>query len=137
MGRHQLSLIVRLTPPSRGNGWTIGRSGNEFSDAELDLARSLLPLLTTLDRLYERCPPIPSTSAQQAGERFGLTVREVDMLTLVAEGLTAVAIGHLRRVSSNTVRKHLEHVYAKLDCHDRLMAVQKARRLGLLPPLTK
>ena len=48
-------------------------------------------------------------------------------------GLTATAIGHRLRISARTVRKHLEHVYAKTGQHDRLMAVGYVRRLGLLP----
>jgi len=160
MGRHQLSLIVRLTPPDQGHGWTIGRSGTDFTDAELELAGTLLPLLITLDRLYARLSvtststststpamstststpkptptPTPSLATLQARERSELTPREVDILTLIGDGLTAVAIGHLRRLSSATVRKHLEHVYAKLGYHDRLLAVHEARRLELLPPL--
>jgi DNA-binding CsgD family transcriptional regulator len=133
MGRHQLSLIVRLRPPGQGNGWTIGRAGQDFSDAEVVLAGSLLPLLTALDRLYERLSPDPGFAVHESRERAGLTPREGEMLVLLAEGFTAEAIGHLRRISSGTVRKHLEHVYFKLGCHDRLMAVQEARRLGILP----
>ena len=53
------------------------------------------------------------------------------MITLVAQGLTAQQIARVRRISVRTVRKHLEHTYEKLNCHDRLLAVQKARDLGL------
>ena len=37
-------------------------------------------------------------------------------------------------VSSNTVRTHLRHIYAKLDAHSRSEAVARARELGLLAP---
>ena len=37
-------------------------------------------------------------------------------------------------VSSNTVRTHLRHIYAKLDAHSRNEAVERARQLGLLAP---
>lgn len=137
MGRHQLSLLVRLAAPCQGYGWTVGRSGSDFTDAELDLARALLPLLTTLDRLYEHRPGTPDPVSEQARERALLTPREVEVLSLVAEGLTAVAIGHRHRISSGTVRKHLQNSYEKLGCHDRLLAVQEARRRGVLPPLTQ
>jgi DNA-binding NarL/FixJ family response regulator len=36
------------------------------------------------------------------------------------------------RISSQTVCKHLENSYRKLDCHDRLMAVTTARAVGLV-----
>lgn len=135
MGRHQLSLIVRLAPPARGDGWTVGRSGLDPTDDERDLAAELLPLLTTLDRVYGRPLPALDPALDDVRRRLALTPREVQILSLVAEGLTAVAIGHVHRISSATVRKHLQHVYDKLGCHDRLLAVQEARRLGVLPPV--
>jgi DNA-binding NarL/FixJ family response regulator len=62
----------------------------------------------------------------------GLTQRELDVLGLLAEGLTAVAIAHRLGVSPRTVHKHLQHIYSKLDASDRLTAVLRARRDGLL-----
>lgn len=56
------------------------------------------------------------------------------MLCLLAEAHTATRIGRLLRVEPATVRKHLERVYAKLGVHDRLLAVARARALGLLGP---
>ncbi len=67
--------------------------------------------------------------------RAGLTDREHQVLCLVAHGDTATRIGHLLRIAPTTVRKHLEHVYTKLDAHDRLLAVQRAQALGLLEPV--
>jgi DNA-binding CsgD family transcriptional regulator len=52
----------------------------------------------------------------------------------MATGMPAQAIGHVERISPRTVRKHLQNIYAKLGHHDRLTAVDHARRLGLLPP---
>ena len=37
-------------------------------------------------------------------------------------------------VSTNTVRTHMRHIYAKLDAHDRSEAVARARELHLLGP---
>ena len=62
-----------------------------------------------------------------------LTAREAEVLHHVGAGLTADAVAHLLRISTRTVCKHLENVYRKLGCHDRLVAVQRARALGLLP----
>jgi len=64
-------------------------------------------------------------------ERIGLTPRETRVLELLAAGLKATAIGHVCRISPRTVRKHLENIYAKSDCHDRLIAVRRAAELGL------
>lgn len=133
MGRHQLSLVVRLRAPSVGHGWSVGRAGRDFSDIERDLAAELLPLLTAYEALYGRLPVWPAEAAAEVAARCHLTERELDVLSLVAVGLTAGAIGRVRRISSLTVRKHLEHAYAKLGCHDRLVAVDRARQAGLLP----
>lgn len=60
-----------------------------------------------------------------------LTNRERQILAALADGRTAHAIGHQLAISEGTVRKHLEHLYAKMGVHDRLAAVTVARRAGL------
>ena len=52
-----------------------------------------------------------------------LTDRERVVITLVRQGMTAVAIAHRLGISPRTVHKHLENVYAKLGVGDRLSAV--------------
>ena len=52
-----------------------------------------------------------------------LTGREREVVGLLAEGMTAVAMAHRLGVSRRTVEKHLENVYAKLGVRDRLAAV--------------
>jgi DNA-binding NarL/FixJ family response regulator len=54
------------------------------------------------------------------------------VLGLLADGLTARAIGHGLSMSERTVHKHLEHVYRKLGVKDRLNAVRVAGDAGLL-----
>ena len=65
-----------------------------------------------------------------------LTEREFAVLRLPGAGLTAQAIARRLTTSPRTVHKHLEHLYRKLGVRDRLMAVQRARDVGLLaaPP---
>ena len=61
-----------------------------------------------------------------------LTQRELQVLSLVASGMTAVAIGHSLQISPGTVRKHIENSYSKLNIHDRLQAASYCRQAGLL-----
>ena len=63
-----------------------------------------------------------------------LTTRERDVLTHLAGGMTARQIARQLAISDTTVRKHLEHAYAKLGVHDRLTATIRMRELDLLPP---
>lgn len=64
----------------------------------------------------------------------GLTLREMSILTLLSKGLTADDLARRLGISPRTPGKHLEHMYRKLDVHDRLMAVQRAYEPGLLTP---
>jgi len=53
-------------------------------------------------------------------------------LLLVADGLTAAAVARRLVVAERTVHKHLERAYAKLGVSDRVSAVLRAQRLGIL-----
>lgn len=61
--------------------------------------------------------------APSALEALGLSPREAEVLALVAQGLTNAAVGARLGVGVATVRKHLEHVYRKLDVQSRTEAV--------------
>lgn len=61
-----------------------------------------------------------------------LTSRELEVLELAAEGLTAPMIAERLSVSVATVRTHFGHVYEKLGVGDRAGAVAKAMRVGMI-----
>jgi LuxR family maltose regulon positive regulatory protein len=61
-----------------------------------------------------------------------LTEREMDVLCLLARGLSNKAIAEQLVVAPSTVKQHLKNVYAKLDVHSRTQAVARAREQGLL-----
>jgi PAS domain S-box-containing protein len=61
-----------------------------------------------------------------------LTAREVEVLQLAARGKSAAQIAERLTISRSTVKTHFEHVYAKLDVPDRVAAVAKAVREGLV-----
>jgi DNA-binding NarL/FixJ family response regulator len=73
---------------------------------------------------------------ERARNGLSLSPREVQVLEHVARGLTADAMARVLRISAGTVRKHLENAYAKLDCHDRLLAVRRAEDLGVIARTT-
>ena len=128
---HQLTIILAPVGPQGWIGWCFHRITQDFGDDELELARRLRPMLIALDQAsrmaFSRVADQPEPAAR---EHLGLTPREDEVLSLLAGGLTAAAIAHVCRLSPRTVRKHLEHIYAKLGCHDRLQAVQKMASLG-------
>ncbi|WP_413216947.1 response regulator [Thermus oshimai] len=62
-----------------------------------------------------------------------LTPREEEVLRLLAQGLPAKAIARALGVSPDTVKDHLENLYAKLSAKNRVEALERARALGFLP----
>ena len=91
------------------------------------------------------------TAAQEAGVMAGfstfvrrrrhrtelvatLTTREKEVLTLIAEGLTARQIATRLGVTQKTVESHIGRLYAKLQVRTRTEAVAKGLQLQLIPP---
>jgi DNA-binding CsgD family transcriptional regulator len=66
-------------------------------------------------------------------ERLGITPRELEILGLIAEGLSTREIAERLFVSENTVKTHASRLYAKLGAKRRTQAVQLAKEAGLLP----
>ena len=54
-----------------------------------------------------------------------LTPREIDILTMVSKGKTNAEISHALAISPRTVKKHLEHIYRKLQVHTRGAATMR------------
>ncbi len=63
---------------------------------------------------------------------FGLTAREVDVLALLAEGLTNREIGERLFISTKTAAVHLSHIFEKLGVSDRVQAASVAHRSGVI-----
>jgi DNA-binding CsgD family transcriptional regulator len=129
-GEHQLTVMTARASEHSARGWAVNRAGRDFSEDDLEVAGALQAVLVLLDRTLGAPPPAPRPGAAEA---VRLTPREVEVLGHVAAGLTAEAVARLLRISALTVRKHLENAYRKLGCSDRLLAVQRARALGILP----
>jgi DNA-binding NarL/FixJ family response regulator len=68
----------------------------------------------------------------RAPQEQTLTERELEVLALVARGLTNRAIGRQLALSEATVKTHLLHAFAKLGVADRTAAVTAALERGLI-----
>ncbi|MFL7870909.1 MAG: response regulator transcription factor, partial [Anaerolineales bacterium] len=61
-----------------------------------------------------------------------LSKRELDVLRLLAAGMSNREIADELVVAVSTVHSHCKSIYSKLDVHDRSGAAQRARDLGLI-----
>ena len=71
-------------------------------------------------RIFPNGPELPA-----------LTKRELEVLALLASGLTNKEIARSIGLSPETVKDHLENLYRKLNAQDRMGALGKARELGM------
>jgi LuxR family maltose regulon positive regulatory protein len=98
--------------------------------AELDIAtaRSLL------DSLHRSMPPPSGDSAARRPDTnaAGLTDRELEVLRLVASGLSNQMIGERLFLSEHTIHRHVANIFSKLSVSSRAAAVAQAARRGIL-----
>ncbi len=69
----------------------------------------------------------PACVAVEQDEAVRLTTRETEVLEQLSRGLTYNTIADNLDISVGTARKHVEHIYAKLQVHNKLEAIEKAR----------
>ena len=62
-----------------------------------------------------------------------LSKRELEILNLLAQGQSNQEIATKLFVSLSTVKTHIQHLFEKLDVKRRIQAVEKAKRLSLIP----
>jgi HD-GYP domain-containing protein (c-di-GMP phosphodiesterase class II) len=144
-----------------GSGYPRGLRGNQLSPAARLLAaadayramieprphRPALPEAEVADVLRaevragrldaEAVDAVLRAAGHRVGRRregpAGLTAREVEVLGLVARGLSNKEIAQRLFISPKTVRNHVEHIYVKIGVSSRAAAALYASEHGLLP----
>ncbi|MFG1947476.1 response regulator transcription factor [Nonomuraea sp. NPDC048826] len=142
--RAELGVDEQLALPMGGaRAFLVGRApGERIGGRDLAYACRVQPLLLAADRHLRQLRrwrdafgPSPGGRDDPAerARRLGVTGRELAVLTLLADGLTATAMGHRLGISPRTVAKHQQNLYRKLDVADRVTAVLRGQGTGLLP----
>jgi len=75
-----------------------------------------------------------ASSGDEARRVAMLTQREIQVLRLVAEGLSNAEIADLLVIAESTAKTHVKRILAKIDARDRAQAVVLAYRAGLMLP---
>jgi LuxR family transcriptional regulator, maltose regulon positive regulatory protein len=94
-------------------------------DETANLAEYLKRLAVQRTETHDVLTPTPSPTET-------LTRKELEILRLLAEGLSNLAIAGRLFVSETTVRTHLRNINAKFGVHNRTQAIAVARRLNLI-----
>ncbi|KUF14442.1 helix-turn-helix transcriptional regulator [Streptomyces silvensis] len=141
--------VLGLPLPDRSRpvrGFTIHRSGPGFTAAQRTYARRIQLLLSGVDKHADllrswRRPIVELSGTGDTGgterpsgpDALGLTPRETAVLILLADALTAAAIGRRLGISVRTAQKHIQSIYRKLGTRDRVATVLRAQNRGLIP----
>ena len=87
--------------------------------------------------VHEVAVPVPAPATFTRNEEklaaIGMTRRELEILELIAEGLSNREIAERAFVSESTVKTHSSRVFAKLGAKRRTQAVQLGKEFGLIP----
>lgn len=77
---------------------------------------------------------LPAIAVHRFGEtpRGPLSPREVEVLDLVAQGLSNAQVGARLSICAGTVKRHLTNIYAKFGVHSRTNAINRAAALQIL-----
>jgi len=96
-----------------------------------------LKLTKTQERIVIKEVPVPGglpfVPDQKRREDLGITPRELEILELIAKGMSNREIAEKLYVSENTVKTHSSRVFDKLGAKRRTQAVQLGKEFGLLP----
>ncbi|WP_345954139.1 LuxR C-terminal-related transcriptional regulator [Mucilaginibacter sp. PAMB04168] len=98
----------------------------------LKLARPKVETMVVEKEIYVS-PATPFVLNQNALNELNLSRRELDVLELMAGGLSNQEIAERLFVSLNTIKTHSARVFEKLEVKRRTQAVEKARRISLIP----
>jgi len=129
------SLFPALRAGARGyltkdaGGDEIVRAVHNVLSGDAGLSPSIQRRL--LERLSE---PEPQSAAATDEPPDGLTAREIEVLVLIADGLSNQEIARRLHVSTATVKTHINNLFAKTGLKDRAQAVRYAYGKGLVRP---
>ena len=118
------------------SGFLLKEVSPEQLVAAVRLVRSGDALLspTITRRLVERFAPRDGTVATLDRDLSELTPRELEVLRLLAQGLSNAELASALTLSEATVKTHVSRILLKLDLRDRAQAIVAAYETGLIRP---
>ncbi|MDX3851965.1 response regulator transcription factor [Streptomyces sp. AK02-01A] len=127
------SLFAALRAGARGY-LTKDARGEEIVRAVEDVLAGEAGLAPAVQRRLLERVTAPPAAPPPAELPDGLTAREAEVLTLVAEGLSNKEIAGRLHIGAATVKTHINNLFAKTGVRDRAQAVRYAYQRGLIAP---
>lgn len=122
MQRLRADMEATLGTPTFMAAWTRGKS--------LDLETEIKPLVMDFIALFSAAPPQPTANDALPDP---LTNRELEVLELLAEGLSNSAIAERLVIAPSTAKWYVSDMFTKLGVNSRTQLLARARELGILP----
>jgi LuxR family maltose regulon positive regulatory protein len=107
----------------------------EYAPAIIDMIRSINHSDSRdmyIKAVYDACEQYMASLKHTSQSAVSLSGREIEILTLTAEGLKRDEIALRLHLAAGTVKNHLENIYRKLETGGRTAAIKKARDLKIL-----
>jgi DNA-binding NarL/FixJ family response regulator len=130
---HRIGIVVLTLNPAQDFLLTVMKSG---ASAFVEKSAPLAELISAIE--HSHIAPL-SFSAQGISrvmrkdhDANALTVRELQVLEKLSDGLSANDIGLELFITQATVKTHLASIYRKLDSKNRIQAIIAAKKVGLL-----
>ena len=130
---NRIGIVVLTLNPAQDFLLTVMKSG---ASAFVEKSAPLAELISAIE--HSQVAPL-SFSAQgitraikKDHEANALTMRELQVLEKLSDGLSAGDIGLKLFISEATVKTHLAAIYRKLDSKNRIQAIIAAKKIGLL-----
>ncbi|MFG3282411.1 response regulator [Streptomyces sp. NPDC048111] len=127
------SLFPALKAGARGY-LTKDAGGDEIVRSIEDVLAGQAGLAPSVQRRLLERVMAPQAPAAPAELPDGLTAREGEVLTLVADGMSNSEIAHALHISTATVKTHINNIFGKTGVRDRVQAMRYAYRHGLSRP---
>ncbi|MFM1968137.1 MAG: hypothetical protein RL590_994 [Actinomycetota bacterium] len=121
-------IVLSLNAPEQFARISQSAGANAF----LSKTQSIEEILAALNFAIKYPYTFTSTLASNQFNDWGLTAREIDVLTLLATGSSNADISRTLYISLSTVKTHISALMRKLDASNRTGAVKLARDKGLL-----
>jgi DNA-binding CsgD family transcriptional regulator len=97
------------------------KAQGDFNDREMFMLQLLAEHLNArfYQEVAEDLEPVGERQLQKAALRYGLSERETEIISMITSGMTNDAVSEALAIAPNTLKKHLQHIYAKTGIHSR------------------